>query len=166
MMVARAKDAASMMQDWLSPLARIGAAALVGGVIGWERQLRGRPAGLRTHMLVSLGAAVAVLTLSGASADSQSHAIQGVATGIGFLCAGDILHRMKAGDEHVTGLTSAAALWVTSALGMAAATGRWPVMVIGTVGTLLTLTIMRRLEKATPVLDDAKSDGPPSGGLG
>jgi putative Mg2+ transporter-C (MgtC) family protein len=164
MMVGRAKGAAPMMQDWLSPLARLGAAALAGGVIGWERQLRGRPAGLRTHMLVSLGAAVAVLTLSGASADSQSHAIQGVATGIGFLCAGDILHRMKAGDEHVTGLTSAAALWVTSALGMAAATGRWPVMVIGTVGTLATLTLVRHLEKATPVLDDSKGDDPPAGG--
>ncbi|HEX4403193.1 MAG TPA: MgtC/SapB family protein [Polyangia bacterium] len=163
MMIARARDAAAMMQDWLSPLARLGASVLVGGVIGWERQLRGRPAGLRTHMLVSLGAAVSVLTLSGASADSQSHAIQGVATGIGFLCAGDILHRMKAGDEHVTGLTSAAALWVTAALGMAAATGQWPVMVIGTVGTLLTLTIVRNLEKVTPVLDDSKSGDPPAG---
>jgi putative Mg2+ transporter-C (MgtC) family protein len=162
MMKGREKGGSPMMQDWLSPLARLGAAALAGGVIGWERQLRGRPAGLRTHMLVSLGAAVAVLTLSGASADSQSHAIQGVATGIGFLCAGDILHRVKAGDEHVTGLTSAAALWVTSALGMAAATGRWPVMVIGTAGTLLTLTLVRHLEKATPVLDDSKGDDAPA----
>jgi putative Mg2+ transporter-C (MgtC) family protein len=153
-----------MMQDWLSPLARLGAAALAGGVIGWERQLRGRPAGFRTHMLVSMGAAIAVLTLADASQDSMSHVIQGVATGVGFLCAGDILHRVKAGEEHVTGLTSAAALWVTSALGMAAANGRWPIVVIGTVGTMLTLTLMGKLEKVTPVLDDSKGDDPPSRG--
>ena len=139
-----------MTDEWLSPLARLGAAALVGAVIGWERQMRGRPAGLRTHMLVSLGSAIVVAIMGGSSIDSTSHVIQGVATGIGFLCAGDILHRVQAGEEHVTGLTSAAALWVTAALGMAAAMGRWPITVIGTFGTLLTLTIFHSIEKLAP----------------
>jgi putative Mg2+ transporter-C (MgtC) family protein len=148
-----------MTDEWLTPLARLGAAGLVGAVIGWERQMRGRPAGLRTHMLVSLGSAIAVAILSDGSLDSMSHVIQGVATGVGFLCAGDILHRVQAGEEHVTGLTSAAALWVTSALGMAAAMGRWPVTVIGAAGTLLTLTLFQRLEKVAPAVGGAKVDG-------
>jgi putative Mg2+ transporter-C (MgtC) family protein len=137
--------------EWLEPMARLGAAAFMGGVIGWERQLRGRPAGLRTHMLVSLGAAIIVsISASIGSADATSHVIQGVATGVGFLCAGDILHHVRAGEEKVTGLTSAASLWVTAALGMAAATGRWALTVVGTLATLLTLTLVRGLEKYIP----------------
>ena len=136
-----------MMREWLVPALRLGAAAVAGGAIGWERQRRGRPAGLRTHMLVSLGAAIVVLIFDGVSSDATSHVIQGVATGVGFLCAGDILHRVRAGEEQVTGLTSAAALWVTSALGMAAATGRWPLVVVGTLATLVTLTLVSGLEK-------------------
>jgi putative Mg2+ transporter-C (MgtC) family protein len=129
-----------MMREWLEPVWRLGGAAIAGGVVGWERQLRGRPAGLRTHMLVSLGAAIVVSISAGSgSADATSHVIQGVATGIGFLCAGDILHSMRAGEERVTGLTSAASLWVTSALGMAAATGRWALTVVGTLATVGTL---------------------------
>jgi putative Mg2+ transporter-C (MgtC) family protein len=148
--------------EWLEPALRLGAAGLAGGVIGWERQLRGRPAGLRTHMLVGLGAALVVLTVAGEAAGA-SRAVQGVATGVGFLCAGDILHRMRDGHEKVKGLTSAAALWVTAALGMAAATGRWPVVVLGTAATLGTLTLVRALERLvpTPRGGDANDDGGP-----
>jgi putative Mg2+ transporter-C (MgtC) family protein len=137
-------------QQWLEPTLRLGAAALSGGVIGWERQLRGRPAGLRTHMLVSLGAAIVVLMFVG-DESAQSRVAQGVATGIGFLCAGDILHLMRDGREKVRGLTSAAALWVNGALGMAAAVGRWPVVAVGTAATLLTLTLVRGLETHGPL---------------
>jgi putative Mg2+ transporter-C (MgtC) family protein len=136
--------------DWLGPALRLGAAALSGGVIGWERQLRGRPAGLRTHMLVSVGSAIIVLMFGDASTDAASHVVQGVATGVGFLCAGDILHHMREGEERVTGLTSAASLWVTSALGMAAAMGRWGLTVFGALATLLTLTLVRHLEHHVP----------------
>ena len=142
----------SMTRAWIEPALRLGAAALAGGVIGWERQSQGRPAGLRTHMLVSLGAAIVVLIFDGLSTDATSHVVQGVATGIGFLCAGDILHHVRDGKEQVKGLTSAAALWVTSALGMAAAMGRWPLTVIGTAATLLTLTLVRGLERQVPIL--------------
>lgn len=151
----------STTTEWLEPALRLGVAALAGGAVGWERQARGRPAGLRTHMLVSLGSATVVATLAGASLDSASHVIQGVATGVGFLCAGDILHHVRHGEEKITGLTSAAALWVTSALGMAAAMGRWGVTVAGTVGTLVTLTLVRRLEKTVPLDPEVdRGDGP------
>src|SRR5450432_2083242 len=102
-------------------------------------------------MLVSLGAAIVVALADGASPDAASHVIQGVVTGVGFLCAGEILHRVRAGEEVVTGLTSAASLWVTGALGMAAATGRWALTVVGTVATLGTLTLVHNVEKALPV---------------
>jgi putative Mg2+ transporter-C (MgtC) family protein len=138
-------------REWLDPVLRLGAAALAGGVIGGERQLRGRPAGLRTHMLVSLGAAIVVSIAAGiASPDATSHVIQGVATGVGFLCAGEILHHVRDGDVKVTGLTSAASLWVTAALGMASATERWALTVVGTVATLVTLTLVHGLEKVLP----------------
>jgi putative Mg2+ transporter-C (MgtC) family protein len=146
--------------DWLDPALRLGAAALAGGVIGWERQFMGRPAGLRTHMLVSVGSAIAVSIFGGVSTDATSHVVQGVATGVGFLCAGDILHQVRGGDEKITGLTSAAALWVTSALGMAAATGRWALTTLGTVATLLTLTLVRRLERHLPTEPGAGAGAP------
>jgi putative Mg2+ transporter-C (MgtC) family protein len=144
------RAAPSMTNSWLDPIMRLGAAILVGGAIGWERQLRGRPAGLRTHMLVSLGAAVVVsIPLETGSGDT-SRVIQGVATGIGFLCAGDILHQVREGREQVKGLTSAAALWVTAALGMVAATGLWGLALVGTLSTVLILTVARRLERLIP----------------
>jgi putative Mg2+ transporter-C (MgtC) family protein len=146
---------------WLEPALRLGAAALAGAAIGWERQLRGRPAGLRTHMLVSLGSAIVVGIFAGVSTDATSHVVQGVATGVGFLCAGDILHQVRDGKEKVKGLTSAASLWVTSALGMAAAMGRWGLTVFGSVATLLTLTLVAGLERHVP---DRGGDGDGDGG--
>ena len=107
------------VQEFWDTAIRLGAAVLVGGLIGWNRQISGKPAGLRTHMLVSLGAALIVLIPVQSnpthSADGLSRAIQGVATGIGFLGAGEILHRpsAKGNGESVKGLTSAAALWTT-----------------------------------------------------
>jgi putative Mg2+ transporter-C (MgtC) family protein len=154
-------DSVSTWNQWLDPVLRLGAAAVVGGAIGWERQLRGRPAGLRTHMLVCVGAAIVVSIAGAGSREATSRIIQGVATGIGFLCAGDILRQVRAGQERVTGLTSAAALWVTAALGMAAATGQWPLTVVGTIATLGTLTVVRALEKLIPTRPDpGAGDGP------
>jgi putative Mg2+ transporter-C (MgtC) family protein len=132
---------------------RLGAAVLVGGLIGWNRQISGKPAGLRTHMLVSLGAALIVLipiqANPGHSADGLSRTIQGVATGIGFLGAGEILHRpsAKGNGETVKGLTSAAALWTTAALGMVSGCGLWATSIIGTVLVLFILTVVQHLEK-------------------
>ena len=144
------------MEDWLHTLFRLGAAVVAGGVIGFERQLSGRPAGLRTHMLVGLGSALIVSIPLMSGARDANAVIQGVATGIGFLCAGEILHRMRDGAEHVKGLTSAASLWVTAALGMVAATGHWSLVVTGTVLTLIILTVVRRFE---PEPSDRDPDG-------
>lgn len=132
---------------------RLGVAVIIGGLIGWNRQIAGKPAGLRTHMLVSLGAALIVLipvqVSPGNSADGLSRTIQGVATGIGFLGAGEILHRpsVKSNQETVKGLTSAAAIWTTSALGMVSGCGLWSTALIGTVLVLLILTVAKHLEK-------------------
>lgn len=134
------------LPHWIESLLRLGAAVVAGGAIGWEREARGRPAGLRTHMLVGLGSAVIVSAGGGGGPGDVGRAIQGVAAGVGFICAGDILHVHHEGGERVKGLTSAAALWVTAALGIAAATASWALVLAGTIATVLTLTAARRLE--------------------
>src|SRR5687768_5896589 len=103
---------------------RLLAAALLGAVVGYERERTGKSAGLRTHMLVSLSSAIFVLAPleAGMSTGDLSRVIQGVAAGIGFIGAGAIL---KLADERVIeGLTTAAGIWLTAALGLAAEIGR------------------------------------------
>lgn len=139
------------LHNWGGLLLRLGSALLAGGAIGWERQQRHKAAGLRTHMLVSLGAALFVLVpieVSG-SVDSVSRAIQGIAAGVGFLGAGEILHRPRPNSrkQEVKGLTSAASIWVTAALGITAGAGLWQLTVMGTLLTLLTLVSVKWLEK-------------------
>lgn len=86
-----------------SPIFRLVLAVFIGGVIGWDRQSRGKPAGLRTHMLVALGAALMVLIpmqiSPSPSPEAISRVVQGVATGIGFLGAGEILHQFVQGTD-------------------------------------------------------------------
>ncbi len=136
-----------MTGDWPETLLRMTVAVVASGFIGWDRQRSGRPAGLRTHMLVGLGAALMVSISPGGGSADVSRIVQGVATGIGFLCAGDILHQVRGGNERVKGLTSAAALWVSAAIGMVAAVGAWRYVVIGTIGTLVILIGMRPVER-------------------
>ncbi len=107
-------------------------ALLVGAIVVWGREATAKPAGLRTHMLVSLGAAIFVLVpiLNGdvaASPVALSHTIQGIATGVGFLGAGEILRisHPQANKHLIRGLTSAAAIWISAALGLAAGCGLW-----------------------------------------
>jgi putative Mg2+ transporter-C (MgtC) family protein len=146
--------------DWLSLTYRLVLALLVGGVIGWERQAAGKPAGLRTHMLVSLGAALFVLipllSSRSTSIDSLSRAIQGVATGIGFLGAGEILHKSThdSSKESVKGLTSAASIWVTAALGMVAGCGFWQLCLLSIGLTLFILRIAKNIERVIFHKDD------------
>lgn len=98
---------------------RLSVAALLGGVLGFEREHSGKAAGLRTHMLVALGAALFTVaaTEAGMALDGVSRVIQGVAAGIGFIGAGTILKRTDA--EEIQGLTTAASLWLTAAVGIA-----------------------------------------------
>jgi putative Mg2+ transporter-C (MgtC) family protein len=127
-------------------------AAVFGGAIGFERQWKGKAAGLRTHMLVSLGAALFVVLPSASdSPDAVSRVIQGIAAGIGFLGAGAILKEQKNDRERVKGMTTAADIWLTAAIGVAAGLGRGATALLATLLALLILAILPRFERwATP----------------
>jgi len=133
-------------------LIRVLAATLLGGIVGLEREKAGKPAGLRTHMLVSLGTAVVVLACSAAnmSLDGLSRVIQGIVTGIGFIGAGSIL---KLNEKlEIQGLTTAAGLWMTAAVGVAVGLGGLGLAVIGTIVTLLVLVLERVIDSRTAAL--------------
>ena len=130
----------------LRVLVRIGVAALLGGILGAERQHAGKSAGLRTHMLVAMGCALFVLFPSeaGMATADLSRVIQGVATGIGFIGAGTILKRPDANE--VKGLTTAAGLWLTAAVGAAVGAGQLWLPLVAVVGAWAILALMRRFE--------------------
>ncbi|NJP11933.1 MAG: MgtC/SapB family protein [Leptolyngbyaceae cyanobacterium RU_5_1] len=137
--------------NWGDLAFRLILAALVGGAIGWNRETSGKAAGLRTHMMVSLGSAlfviVPLLVNSSPSEEAVSRAIQGIATGIGFIGAGEIVQQVReSGKPIIKGLTSAASTWVTAALGIVAACGFWQVSLIGTAIALVILIGGKRLE--------------------
>lgn len=124
-------------------------AAVLGGLLGLERQFHGRWAGLRTHMTVAMGAAtftVLALTVSGANAMADAtRVIQGIAAGIGFLGAGTIL---KLSDQlEIKGLTTASAIWLTAAVGTAAGLAEYAVAIAATLISLIVLAALRPLEK-------------------
>ena len=135
---------------WLDVAIRLFAAAALGGAIGLEREVREREAGLRTHLLVSVGAALFTLVSaygwsdftfsarSGVTFDPTRIAAQ-IVTGIGFLGAGAIIRQ----GLSVRGLTTAATLWLAAAIGMASGAGYWEAAVIATVGAIITLWPLR-----------------------
>jgi putative Mg2+ transporter-C (MgtC) family protein len=129
-------------------IVRFVAAILLGGVVGLERERMGKPAGLRTHILVCLGTAAFILACSESefSADGISRVIQGILAGIGFIGAGAILKTNENQDIHVHGLTTAAGIWMTAAMGVAIGLGRLGVALISTFFILIILTLARRLE--------------------
>jgi putative Mg2+ transporter-C (MgtC) family protein len=107
----------------LTVIIRLVAAALLGGVLGAERESEGKAAGLRTHMLVALASALFVIAPreAGMAFDELSRVVQGVAAGIGFIGAGTILKLTQ--REEIKGLTTAASIWLTAAVGVAAGIG-------------------------------------------
>ncbi|MEG4235108.1 MgtC/SapB family protein [Microcoleus sp. Pol11C3] len=140
--------------NWLGILLKLCLAMLVGGIIGWERQLRHKPAGLRTHMLVSMGSALFVLIplamgKNENGGDAVARVIQGIAAGIGFLGGGEILResQQEKGKPEVHGLTSAAAIWVSAALGTAAGCGLWQLAIVGAFMSLFVLRVIKELER-------------------
>jgi putative Mg2+ transporter-C (MgtC) family protein len=122
-------------------------AAILGGILGFEREHKGKAAGVRTHMLVAIGAALFVLvpSMSGSQADAMSRVLQGVIAGIGFLGAGTILKGKEDEEGHVKGLTTAAGLWMTAAIGVAAGMGRESTAVLSTVLALMVFSVMPRI---------------------
>lgn len=152
-------------------MVRLTLAALLGGLLGIEREQKGKAAGVRTHMLVAMGSAMFVLVSqqSGMITADLSRVIQGVTAGIGFLGAGTILKghiKGNADEEQVKGLTTAAGIWLTAAIGMAAGMGREATAVLSTLLALGILSlvphVVRLIEKPEPLLTGAsKPDDKP-----
>lgn len=126
---------------------RLVAATLIGGAIGLNRDLHGKPTGVRTMALVGLGSALIIVAsaLVGGNGDA-TRAVQGVITGIGFLGAGVIVK--NAGSAHVHGLTTAATIWLTAALGITCGLGHWRLALLTLGLTLAVLILGGPLERA------------------
>ncbi|MGA2032464.1 MAG: MgtC/SapB family protein [Thermoguttaceae bacterium] len=125
---------------------RLLVAAVLGGILGFQRAEAGKAAGTRTHMLVTLGAALVVLLpqLIGMSSADLSRVIQGTITGIGFIGGGVIL---KLSEQHqIVGVTTAASLWLTATVGIATGAGRLGLAVVGTFLAFIILTVVGRIE--------------------
>ncbi len=121
----------------LEMVLRLLLAAVLGAIIGYQRERVGKPAGLRTHMLICVGAALFTITgIFGFIGADPARVAAGIVTGIGFLGAGAILHRR---GEIVAGLTTAATIWVAAAIGMSAGAGLY---LVATVGTAVMLVIL------------------------
>ena len=131
-------------------------AAVLGGAIGYEREKKERSAGLKTHILVSVGSALFVMAplYAGVSQADNTRVVQGVVSGIGFLGAGAILKLDR--TERVQGLTTAAGIWLTAAIGMAAGMGMEMLALATTIAALLVVSALPHVmpEKR----DDAASD--------
>jgi putative Mg2+ transporter-C (MgtC) family protein len=139
--------------DYWDVLCRLVTALLFGCVIGIDRNLHGKPTGMKTLGLVSLGAALVAMasmefaTIPGEyGSDALSRAIQGVITGIGFLGAGVIV--IDRGSSKIRGLTTAASIWVTAAIGIVCGMGAWRVAGIGLVLVLLLFILGHPLERS------------------
>jgi putative Mg2+ transporter-C (MgtC) family protein len=128
---------------------RLTLAAVLGGVLGYERESKGKAAGMRTHMLVALGAALFVLVpqQAGVSDADLTRVLQGLVAGVGFLCAGSIIKGNS--DESVKGLTTAAGIWLTAAIGVAAGLGREATAVLSTALAVGILAGLPRLARWT-----------------
>ena len=147
---------------------RLLAALLIGAAIGIERHLHGQAAGLRTHAVVAMAAALAVLIVAPISpggadqADALSRVLQGILTGVGFLGAGVILH--AAGKHRIHGLTSAALIWITAVFGALCGHGRIDAAIVGAAMLLVALLLGGRIERglhgkhANPPGTDGRSD--------
>ncbi|MBD2247964.1 MgtC/SapB family protein [Nostoc sp. FACHB-888] len=160
--------------DWQSITFRLAVALLVGGVIGINRQSNGRPASLRTFIVVSLSAALfAMIPLQIGGDDSFvdsaiarstalnaiARIVQGVATGVGFLGTGIILREQKSefSRQEVKGVTTAATIWLVGGLGAAAGCGLWQMSLVACSLALLVLTKFKKLKKSNLIFFNNKS---------
>jgi putative Mg2+ transporter-C (MgtC) family protein len=128
-------------------VAQLGVAALLGGVLGIEREKVGKAAGLRTHMLVALGAALFTVSAldAGMNAADLSRVFQGIAAGIGFIGAGAILKLTH--EKEIKGLTTAATLWLTAAAGTAVGAGHLWIPIVGVLLAFVILAALGKIER-------------------
>jgi putative Mg2+ transporter-C (MgtC) family protein len=136
--------------DWPEISLRLGIAALAGSLIGLNRDLHGKPIGLKTLGLVSLATAMVVMAADPSGdttrlSDAASRTVQGILTGIGFLGAGVIVRAEH--DFRVRGLTSAACTWLAACVGIACGAGQWRIVVMALAIAFVLLTVGRRLER-------------------
>jgi putative Mg2+ transporter-C (MgtC) family protein len=136
------------LTEALGVVIRLTLAAVLGGFLGYERERLGKAAGLRTHMLVSMGSALFVVAAlqAGAAAGDVTRVVQGIATGIGFVGAGAILKQAEGDHFAVTGLTTASTVWITAGVGMAVGFGQLWLPVVGTALGLVILIVLGRYE--------------------
>jgi putative Mg2+ transporter-C (MgtC) family protein len=160
--------------DWPEIVLRLGAATLAGGLIGLNRDLHGKPIGLRTLGLVGLATAMVVVLAQSfgnteKAPDAISRVIQGILTGIGFLGAGVIVHREN--RSRVQGLTSAACTWLTACVGIVCGAGQWRIVTVALGFTFLVLIFGGKVERSlhralgakdTPEQKSAPADAPPT----
>ena len=141
-------DAITVPQSIWESVGRLGMATLLGAAIGINREWQGKPAGLRTHALVALGGALFTLIgllLAPDDPSATGRILQGVTAGIGFVGAGVILRRPEIQD--VQGLTTAAAIWLVSAIGVAAGAGLWRTSLIALALGLLVLVAGETIDR-------------------
>ncbi|SRR6266508_616207 len=143
---------------------RLLVAMLLGGIVGFQREHTGKPAGLRTHMLVAMGAALFVLAPAetGMTSTDVSRVIQGLATGIGFIGAGAILKLSV--EREIRGLTTAAGLWMTAAMGVAVGLGRIGMALLSALLTWFVLAVVGKVEHRISVAQTARDDAPETRG--
>jgi putative Mg2+ transporter-C (MgtC) family protein len=132
--------------DTLDVVLRLSAATLAGAALGLNRDLKGKPTGVRTLGLVGLGSALAVMAATSADAGAVSRVIQGLVTGIGFLGAGVILHTSEGRQVH--GLTTAACTWLTACMGAVCGVGELRMALVSAAIIILVLIFGGPVERA------------------
>ena len=139
---------------------RLVLAAVLGGILGYERELKGRSAGVRTHMLVAVGAALFVIgpLQSGVPIEDMSRVLQGIVQGIGFLGAGAII--VRSAQHLVEGLTTAASIWATAAIGVIAGLGLEATAVLSAAIVLIILAAVPLILPKHPTENSETSDPP------
>lgn len=137
---------------------RLTGAILLGAVIGIQRESKNKPAGLRTHILVTLGTTVFIVACNsfGMSSDGLSRVIQGIVTGIGFIGAGSILKSNE--GRSVRGLTTSASVWMAAAIGVAVGLGALGVAILTTFATLIVLMLAGKIEFQIDEAKDASNE--------
>lgn len=152
------------LSEFVIVVVRLLMAAFLGGLLGLEREQSGKAAGIRTHMLVCMGAALFILIpqQAGISDSEMSRVIQGVVAGIGFLCAGSIVTGKD--EQGATGLTTAAGIWFTAAIGVAVGLGREQTAVLCTLLAWIVLYVVpffsRSISKKKFERSEASEDNP------
>jgi putative Mg2+ transporter-C (MgtC) family protein len=154
-------DPVNVPADTMALAGRLALATLLGAALGVNREISLKPAGLRTHALVSLGAALITLVglqLGQSAGDTAApgRIIQGLVAGIGFIGGGVILHRRDAKVVH--GLTTAASIWIASGTGVAVATGLWRAALTAVILSLIVLTLGRLFDDALHKIADGDRD--------